>query len=389
MHAALKAEDAKSAEFNARFEDHREHDFSGRDLASADLSYTDLTGANLRGAQLSGANLTGTRLSRADLSGADLSGAQLIGTDLTGAILHSAILTGARIEKASLVDSDLTRVQGLETAGGSSVILGHTWFSDDTVWPAGLDPSANEALISVRRSAPLVGQALNGLCIQGLTLTRIDLSNANLSNANLREVQLKSVQLTNAQLQRADLRGADLRAAEMTGVRLTGALHDDLTRWPRDLERGLAPAGGAREGGPLSVRRRRLCWRRARVDGDDGERRRAGGGAGWLLPHRRLHGAAALDSGAGGRRLRGSGPGLPPGPRCLRDDGRRLRSTTSATSTTTSMPTVGLPPVVVRLPRPRAGEEHSLRPDTSTLGGSWAPPLSVAAVGGRMASPED
>jgi hypothetical protein len=93
----------------------------GADLHGADLHGADLSDANLRRAVLHNADLHGdTDLNSTDLRGADLHGADLDGADLSGANLHSAILVDANLSRTMLsetlfVNTDLTRVKGLET----------------------------------------------------------------------------------------------------------------------------------------------------------------------------------------------------------------------------------------------------------------------------------
>jgi len=79
---------------------------------------------------LSGANLSGVRLNEAWLAEANLSGAHLDGADFDGANLRGANLSRANLSGADLGRADLTGAN-----------LRDAIYSEDTTWPAYLDPT--------------------------------------------------------------------------------------------------------------------------------------------------------------------------------------------------------------------------------------------------------
>ena len=108
---------------------------SGAYLSGANLSGADLSGAYLRNAYLSGANLSGANLSGANLRNADLSGAALSGADLSGADLRNANLRNANLSGAYLSGADLR-----------SANLSGAYYTQWTLWPAGVDPTTTGAV---------------------------------------------------------------------------------------------------------------------------------------------------------------------------------------------------------------------------------------------------
>jgi hypothetical protein len=120
--ADLRRADLRGADL--RGADLRKADLSEADLGEADLSSANLSGANLGEARLIGANLIRASLNEADLSGANLNGAGLSGAHLIGSSLSGANLTGAEIGYTLFVNTDLSKVLGLEsvTHGGPSSI---------------------------------------------------------------------------------------------------------------------------------------------------------------------------------------------------------------------------------------------------------------------------
>ncbi|HEY4825272.1 MAG TPA: pentapeptide repeat-containing protein [Solirubrobacteraceae bacterium] len=119
-------------------------------LLLANLQDTVLWGANVEGARLYGASLEGAALKGANLRGAGLTGANLKDAGLHSADLSGADLTGANLEGAGLEGANLegSNLQGANLRGA---VLLNVLYDDATIWPNGLDPSAQGA---VRRAWP-------------------------------------------------------------------------------------------------------------------------------------------------------------------------------------------------------------------------------------------
>lgn len=132
----------------------------GAQLAGARLFKSDLSGAHLvqvdlRGAQLGQARMQSARLGEAKMIGSQLDRAQLEGaflqdTDLMEASLKRTNLMDANLEGATLMGADLegallsrTNLNGAELSGAA---LRDARYSQGTVWPAGFDVSASEAV---------------------------------------------------------------------------------------------------------------------------------------------------------------------------------------------------------------------------------------------------
>ena len=132
-------------------------DLSGLYLACAELAWANLEHADLSDTNLSGAALVEAHLSHAsfhntyalyvffrdavmhhvDLTDATIMFADVTGADLLNADLRNATLTHADFSGAHLIGADLTGVTGWNTVDWDEAT-----YSDETVFPAGMDPDA-------------------------------------------------------------------------------------------------------------------------------------------------------------------------------------------------------------------------------------------------------
>ena len=209
--------------------DLRGADLSDADFREADLSRADLTKANLNGARLSGAfakdanlsqanllaanlrnanfshaslndaNLMVANLERADLSGAhlgktnftkaDLAGVSLRRADLSGAKLTRANLTSANLLEAKFIDADLIGAIFSESSVGMSVFV-----NSDLSRVMGLESLDHRGPSHISTDTFVLSKGkIPEVFLRGCGLSDSDIEYAKLSNPDLSREEIKKI----------------------------------------------------------------------------------------------------------------------------------------------------------------------------------------------------
>lgn len=138
---------------NLRYANLAELDLTGAYLVQSNLAGADLHSSNLTGAMLFAANLNNANLQRAILTGANLQNATLYSANLQSAIIPRAHMQNSLLVDAVLDGADVSETN-LRQANMGNASLNYLYFSQNTIWPEGVDFMAAGAIFLYATPTP-------------------------------------------------------------------------------------------------------------------------------------------------------------------------------------------------------------------------------------------